>query len=66
MLHVQVLSVFLCILGVIFSVNESLKDMSSYILRAIVVSMGSVKCGVIQWEVFMFHILWVLVKRRLT
>ena len=66
MLHVQVLSVFLCILGVIFSVNESLKDMSSYIPPAIVVSMGSMKCGVIQWEGFMSHISWVLVKRRLT
>jgi len=51
---------------VIFRGNESLEDMSSYIPPALVVSMRSMKCGVIQWEGFMSHILWVLVKRKLT
>ena len=67
MLYVQVLSVFLCMLAVvIFRVNESGEDMSSYMPCAMVVSMVSMKCGAIQWEGFMSHMLWVLMKMKLT
>jgi hypothetical protein len=44
------------IVVVTFRVNESMEDMSSYIPPAIVVSMGSMKYGVIQWEWFLSHI----------
>lgn len=59
-----IVSVYIAV--VIFRVNESVEDMSSYIPPAMTVSMVSMKDGAIQWEGSVAHISWVLVKSKLT